>query len=65
MRVNIWCVLPNSARDASTWSPDDTRAAMAVKTADIPDAVAMPSSPPSSRHSLLMNSSVFGLEYRL
>ena len=59
--VNSWCVEPNRARDATMWSPLRTRAAIAVNPADIPEAVTIPSSAPSSWHSLATSSSVLGL----
>src|SRR5690606_3628173 len=62
--VNSWCVDPNIARQETIWSPLFSSAANEANTAAIPDEKANPASAPSIAHTLLINSEVFGLEYR-
>ncbi len=52
---------PNSARDATTWSPAFTEQSRAAATAAMPDEVARASSAPSSRHMRFSNMSTVGL----
>ena len=53
---------PSVTADRAVWG---RMAAMLLYIAAIPEAVATPSSVPSSKHSFSINSFVFGLEYRL
>src|SRR5690606_41272653 len=62
--VNSWCVDPNTARQETICSPLLSSAANEANTAAIPDENANPASAPSIAHTLLINSVVFGFEYR-